>query len=164
MIKGYHYHLISKYISVYVRPGDKVLFIEPKNDILFHPFSPEKVLIFTNNPEQFSCHDTTSDTRFAGSWKPDYIILDGNLQRETDVIVFLETIHSICTASTRIILTYYSILWKPLAKFAMFPRMRAQRTQNTEARSQKVFDVASLQQIYNTGGAEGENRILNSGF
>ncbi len=118
MIKNYYYRLLSTYISVYARSGDKVLFIEPGNSTLLTRFSTDDVLVVTTDPERFAGYSTVENVRNARQWEPDYIILDGNLQRETDVIAYLEIINAVCTSSTRVILTYYSMLWKPLVKIA----------------------------------------------
>lgn len=124
MIKAYYYHLIAGYISVYARPGDKILFMEPRNRVMLKPFSPQDVLVFTENPEPFTGYTTITDIRDAAQWKPDYIVLDGNLQRAKDIIKYLESVHRVCDPSTRIILTYYSMLWKPIAGLATMLGLR----------------------------------------
>lgn len=118
MIKDYYYRLLSKYISVYARTGDKVLFVEPRRRSILNKFSSEDILVVTNDPGQFRGYNTVGDIQSARQFTPNFIVLDGNLQREGDVIKFLEDIHSVCTSSTRVIITYYSMLWRPIGTFA----------------------------------------------
>jgi len=89
MIKDYYYSLLSKYISVYARSGDKVLFVEPKITTILNKFSAKDVLVVTSDPERFKGYSTVGNIQSAHQWEPDYIVLDGNLQREADVIKFL---------------------------------------------------------------------------
>jgi hypothetical protein len=118
MLKDYYYRLLSKYISIYARSGEKVLFVEPKSRVILSGHSGNNVLIVTNNPERFSGYTTAQEIRNVKEWEPDYIILEGLLQYKADIIDFLNEINSICTPSTKVILTYYSMLWKPIMGFA----------------------------------------------
>jgi hypothetical protein len=124
MLKDYYYSLLSKYISIYARPGEKILFVEPKNMAILGRFSREDILIVTENPERFGGYRTTEGIKNAGQWEPDFIILEGLLQYQADIIEFLNEINSICTSSTRVILTYYSMLWKPVIVFATLLGLR----------------------------------------
>jgi len=124
MIKDYYYNLLSKYISVYARPGDKTLFVEPRSRTTLKNFSTKDVLVVTTDTEKFHDYRTVEDIKSARQWEPDYIILDGNLQRVADVIDYLNKINSICTASTRVILIYYSMLWRPIVCLATILGLR----------------------------------------
>ncbi len=118
MLKNYNINLLSKYISIYARSGDKVLFVEPQSKLILNKFSRKDVLIVTNSSEKFSGYKSVENIGKITNWEPDYIVLDGNLQREKDTIEFLEGINSVCSSSTLVLLIYYSALWKPVAKLA----------------------------------------------
>lgn len=118
MLKDYYYRLLSKYISVYARSGDRILFVDPRESTRLSKFSKEDTLLVTSHPEWFDDYRTIEDIRKAKEWGPDFIILDGNLQRESDILELLNAVNSICSLSTRVIITYYSALWKPIVKAA----------------------------------------------
>jgi len=144
MLKNYYYRLLSKYISVYARSGDKVLFIEPKSKFILGNLSKENLLITTNSPERFPSCKTTEDILEAKEWEPDYIILEGLLQNRVDIVEFLQEINSICTESTRVILTYYSMLWKPIVMLAMLFGLRDKITKENWITPEDVLNFACL--------------------
>ncbi len=53
-----------------------------------------------------------------GAISPDYVVLDGNLHVVDDIQGFLDRIHSVCGPNTRILIAYYSSLWRPALKVA----------------------------------------------
>jgi len=144
MLKNYYYRLLSRYISIYARSGDKVLFVEPKSRIILGKLPTEDVLIVTNRPELFNDYRAVEDIQKAKQWEADYIILDGNLHTESDIIEFLKGINSICTLSTRVILTYYSALWKPIVKLATILGLRERVSRENWTAPEDVFNFARL--------------------
>jgi len=50
----------------------------------------------------------------------DFIIIDSWIHYERDIISYLEEIHLHCSKETRVIITYYSALWRPLINLATF--------------------------------------------
>jgi len=96
MLKNYYYNLLSRYISISARSGDKVLFVEPQSKLILNKFFRKDVLVVTNSAEKFSGYKTVESIGKIMPWKPDYIVLDGNLQRKKDIIEFLKEINSVC--------------------------------------------------------------------
>ena len=54
----------------------------------------------------------------------DYLILNGNLQYQADIQAFLETVRSKISSTGRLVIVYYSSLWKPLICLATFLKIR----------------------------------------
>ena len=52
------------------------------------------------------------------AFQPDRVILNGTLHYERDIQALLEQLHSNCTTQTRIIIVYYSSLWRPALTLA----------------------------------------------
>ena len=144
MIKDYYYRLLSKYISVYARPRDKILFVEPLTSLVLNNFSKEDLLVVTSDPERFDGFQTVEDIQMARQWKPDYIVLSGNINREPDIIDFLKGINSICRSNTRVILTYYSSLWQPIIKFAAILGLREKVSKENWTAPEDIQNFASL--------------------
>lgn len=144
MIKDYYYRLVSKYISVYARPGDKILFVEPLTRLVLNKFSKKDVLVVTSDPERFEGYQTVGDIRTAGQWEPDYIVLSGNINRESDIIEFLKEINSVCTPDARILLTYYSSLWQPIIKLATILGLREKVAKENWTAPEDIQNFACL--------------------
>ena len=52
------------------------------------------------------------------AFHPDYILLNGNIHYETDVQDFLEKLRLTLLPSARVVITFYSTLWKPWLRLA----------------------------------------------
>ncbi|MCE5250984.1 glycosyltransferase family 2 protein, partial [bacterium] len=115
-MKKYFYSLLYRYLSVHIMPDDTVMEVNPKSDILSRKF-PHSSVFFTGNAvdRDVGYH---ADEGNPGNVKPDYILLNGILHFEPDIQAFLDDIHQYCSENTRIIITYYSFLWKPFMLLA----------------------------------------------
>lgn len=107
-MKQYFYRLLAKYINLYVRPEDTVAEINPKNDFLLSKIRSQRA-------ERISL---LTDPSLVKSIDADYIVLNGNVHYERDVQHFLETLQTQSFSTTRVILVYYSSLWRPFTKLA----------------------------------------------
>ena len=99
MIKKYFYRLLRKYLSFYVGATDNVLELSPGKEKLF------------TNPQNDSAPF-------------DFVLLNGVFHYEKDIQKTLNDIQGKIQAGTRVIIIYYSSLWKPLAKLASFLGIR----------------------------------------
>lgn len=123
-ISTYFYQLLYGYISVYVRPGDRLIEIDPTADPAVMPVDSGK--FFTRPPassgyEGFSCFTTYDDIKKAS---PDYLLLNGCIHYQRDIHVFFKQLHGACNPGTRLIITYYSKLWQPFFQLATKLGMR----------------------------------------
>lgn len=58
------------------------------------------------------------------TYDPDFILLNGTLHYERDIQKLLEQLGSQCHSHTRLIVTFYSSLWKPIMRLATFVGLR----------------------------------------
>jgi len=112
-VKEYLYSLLFKYLSFYIRPNNTVCEINPSNDRLIQKFAKGKTAHIT---------DGECDIK---PFSEDYIILNSNLHYERDIQLFLNTVHKECRQDSKIIVIYYSSLWKPLMQFASLLKLRS---------------------------------------
>jgi hypothetical protein len=117
-MKRYFYNLIRKYLGLYVQPDDSVLEINPQNNLLINSFKNGAVLYKSDLP------NNSVNTDQAKSLSADYLILNGYLHYESDIEELLNAIHRSCSTSNRLIVTFYSNLWKPFIRMASFLRIR----------------------------------------
>jgi hypothetical protein len=105
MLRRYFYDTLASYLSLYIRPKDQVVEIDPRSKGL---------------GERFANYEWVSNV--AGlkveRWRPDYILLNGTIHYERDVQEMLNQLRDCLEGPERILFVYYSMLWKPLARFA----------------------------------------------
>lgn len=111
-VKSYFYSLLSKYLSVYIRPDDPVVEINPYSSALSTYF---------NNSRQISAG---SDLSLLLKDPPEYLILNENIHYERDILSFLCNLKGYLSTKSRAVFIYYSSLWKPLVKLASYVKIR----------------------------------------
>jgi hypothetical protein len=122
-MKKYFYLLIGKYLSLFIRPDNSVVEIHPQTDLLVRGFKDRSVIL---NKEGLKSVSTVQSTSFAEikDNPPDYLILNGCVHYEKDIEALFNTIHNSCKKDTRLLITFYSSLWKPLILLASFLKIR----------------------------------------
>ena len=106
-MKKYFYSLLCRYLSLYIQPQDRCWFIG-KSDALF-----EKTF-----------QTVESSFEQGNGQELDYIVTNGQVHYEEDVQGMLEKVHRQCAPATRLIVLYYSSLWRPLLQLATFFGLR----------------------------------------
>ena len=116
LLKDYFYSLIGRYCSVFVRPSDRVLFVDPRSDLLAESIpAQEKLIVHHSMPASSSA---SASLESAQGWDPDYVVLNGNVHYEGDILDFMKKVRRVCSPDTRVILMYYSSLWRPIMRAA----------------------------------------------
>lgn len=109
MIKRYFYDLLYKYISVFLPSEGKFFEINACNDPvgegIKNPLRDKFNIEVISNTEQLPENFT-------------HLVLNENVHYERDLNRFFENIYRKSHARSRIIITYYSSLWKPIISFA----------------------------------------------
>ncbi len=123
-MKKYFYRLLVRYFSFYVRPADTFIEVNPSDDFVYKNLSAQKKGICNLSVENKNTPVGEPASVNSSIENPDYIILNGNIHYERDVQSFLKAVHSLCIPETRVLMTYYSSLWKPLLALASFLGIR----------------------------------------
>jgi hypothetical protein len=112
MLRRYFYDTLASYLSLYIRPADQVVEIEPRS---------------TGLGERFANYQSVSSVAALKTARrlPDYILLNGTIHYERDIQEMLNQLRDCLEGSERIVFGYYSMLWKPLARFASKLGMRS---------------------------------------
>ncbi|MCX7999818.1 MAG: glycosyltransferase family 2 protein [Leptospiraceae bacterium] len=108
-MKKYFYKLLFKYVSLFCLEENSITEIYGKSKF----FS-----------EWFKNYFQVSDLSQVTKIETDYVLLNGILHYEKDIQKFLEDLNQKIQDSTRVIIIYYSSLWKPLTKLANLIRLR----------------------------------------
>jgi hypothetical protein len=145
-MRSYFYYLLAKYLSFYLLPGSKIALVDPAPNLMNSSF------IKSLNANTVTSADFGKSTANPGF--PDYIVLNGNLHFEKDIQDFLERLRSQCAPETRLIVTYFSSLWRPAVRLADFFGLRNKSSgeQNWIATSdvENLFDLAGFELVQST--------------
>lgn len=141
-VRRYLYQLIAKYISFFAPADARLLEVGPRNRLLREALDGYSVLAYRPSADAGFTPEETVGTFEEGVRRvPTHIVLNGTLHTETDIQAHLEEVHRLCSASTRLVIIYYSSLWRPLFRVADALGVRkAPRDQNWVAPS----DVENL--------------------
>jgi hypothetical protein len=118
-MRKHFYKLIARYLSLYIRPNNLAIEINPKDNLL------KQSLGLSN----YHIVSSVEDQAINSLEQAEYIILNGNLHFEKDIQAFLKNIHEKIGKSTRVIICYYSNLWLPLIKLATWLGIRKEHRQ-----------------------------------
>ena len=131
-MKKYLYKLISKHLSFYINESSSVVEIGSKDNELLQYY------IKSNDYKIIDDSDKISTVN------PDFIILNSNVNYEKDVQQFISKIHKHVDSGSRVIIIYYSNLWKPFIKLATFLRIRAKTPEENWIRHGDIENILSL--------------------
>jgi hypothetical protein len=111
-LRRYFYDTLASYLSLYIRPADQVIEIEPRS---------------TGLGERFANYQSVSNVAELKMERRrrDYILLNGTIHYDRDIQEMLNQLRDCLEGSERIVFVYYSMLWKPLARFASKLGMRS---------------------------------------
>jgi hypothetical protein len=105
MFRRYFYKLLAHYLSLYVRPNNSLLEINGGTPGLGCLMRGVRIL-------------NQGDVAGGTQEQPEYVLLNGNVHYEKDVQSFFQELHRLLSPSSRVIVLYYSSLWKPLMQLA----------------------------------------------
>ena len=112
-MRRYFYDSLASYLSLYVRAEDQVVEIDPRSNGLACRFANYRAV------------SSIATLKTAGQSPPDYVLLNGTIHYERDIQEMLNELQQALEGSERILFVYYSMLWKPLTRFASKMGIRA---------------------------------------
>lgn len=118
-MNNYLYKLLYRYLSLYIRPGDHVIEIDPPNNIISSQFS-----------NYIAVQRSENALAIIAGTQPDFILLNGTIQKDSDIQELLESIRTVTGPGTRVIILYYSALWRPLLLLASWLGIRSRHPEN----------------------------------
>jgi GT2 family glycosyltransferase len=106
LVRRYFYNSLASYLSLYVRPENTVVEIAPRSEGLGARFANYRAV------------SSVAALKKAQQPTPDYLLLNGTIHYERDIQGMLDQLRELLEGSERVLFVYYSMLWKPLARFA----------------------------------------------
>lgn len=147
MMRPYLYGLIRRYLALFVLPQNSVVEIDPKSGLLVAALPNGKVA-FRAGAEPLA--DSPAEDRIVPlesvqAAKPDYIVLGGLVHYERDIQGLLKMAHGLCRADSRLIITYYSSLWRPFANLAAWLGLRRAAPESNWLAHEDVRNLLELE-------------------
>jgi hypothetical protein len=105
-LRRYFYRLLVRYIGLYARPDDRLIDVDSSNSEL-------QALMAGARSARSDDPAFEAELRTA-----DFVLLNGVLHYEKDIQTYLERIRGCLVEDARLIILYYSALWRPLASLA----------------------------------------------
>jgi hypothetical protein len=115
-MRKYLYRKLREYLDLYVRPGDRIAQISAKEIAEPLKFQSHDVLVLQSPSREIGLPRLNLEA--LAEFRADYVLLNGNIHYEADIQDFLGTLRLTLLPSTRVIIVFYSTLWKPLLRLA----------------------------------------------
>jgi GT2 family glycosyltransferase len=134
-MRRYFYDALASYLSLYVRPEDEILEINPHSTGLGRRFSNYKAV--SSVMELIEIERSPSA----------YILLNGAVHYERDIQKMLTQLRKLLGGAERILFVYYSMLWQPLARLASRLGLRSRTPEQNWIAHQDVENFCHLADI-----------------
>ena len=118
-MRKYFYHKLQPYLGLYIRPEDRVFEIDVKG-------TAGQLNFRSHSPSAGAISSRRRGFNGVGAFRPDYVLLNGNIHYETDIHEFLEQLRKELFPPARTTPNYYSNLWRPLLRLATALGLRSQ--------------------------------------
>jgi hypothetical protein len=120
--RDYFYSLLRKYLTLFILPQNSVIEVDPTSSLLVAAM-PQGKIAFRDVPKEIVLatefrQATVVPAARIHNAAPDYLVVSGLIHYERDIQALLAKLHTMCRQDTRLILTYYSSLWRPFANLA----------------------------------------------
>ena len=103
-MKAYFYGLLARYVSLFARPGDSLVSLDPPSREFESHMSQCRTMSLAEATER--------------SLAVDFVLLNGTLHYERDIQDYLTRLRASMSDSVRLIVVYYSSFWRPLLGLA----------------------------------------------
>lgn len=149
-MKTYFYSLMRKYVSFFILRQGSVIEVDPKTSSLIGAMPQGKVCFRSHASDNISIFNEFTDDKIVSLQnvfqdKPDYVVISGLVQYERDIQRLLADIHEMCHQDTRLIMTYYSTLWRPLVRLASRLGLRNKTLESNWLAHEDVVNLLNLE-------------------
>lgn len=141
-MRKYLYRKLRDYLDLYVRPGDRIAVINAKEAGEPLEFQGQELLALQGSAQENG--QPQLDLEALASFRPDYVVLNGNIHYESDVQEFLATLRLALSPSARVIILFYSTLWKPWLRLATALGLRGKTPEENWIANEDVRNLLLL--------------------
>ncbi len=146
-MRGYFYQVLRRYLSLFVLPQNSVVEVDPMNGLLVAAF-PNGRVAFRDTRGTARCpvpQGRVVDWDALVDNRPDYFVLSGLIHYERDIQHLMSQLYRRCHAGTRLIVTYYSSLWRPIINLASRLGMREKTPELNWLAPEDIVNLLALE-------------------
>lgn len=114
-MRAYFYRLLARYVGLHVLPEDSMVEVDPASEEFRKHFPNGRA------------YRLNTDAAAESIPNADYYVLNGVLHYERDIQSYLERLRKGIPTSARVVILYYSSLWRPLMSLATTLGWRAKQ-------------------------------------
>jgi hypothetical protein len=107
--------MLARYVGYHLPVDARVVEFAPRSPLLAGALArgplPTAFPVTASGPSEAVALNSWDELR---AFQPDRIILNGSLHYEPDIQALFEQLRSVCAPDTRLIVAYYSSLWRPV--------------------------------------------------
>jgi hypothetical protein len=145
-MKDYFYGLLRKYLSLFVLQDNTIVEIDPQSDLLIAAFPRGYAAFRSSAPPEFAVpRGGLLPFRDIPTVAPDVLLLGGSVHYERDIQSLLRELHGLSSASTRLLITYYSSLWRPLMRLATWLGLRTKTPELNWLANEDIDNLLALE-------------------
>ena len=116
---SYLHRILARYVGYHVPPDSTIVEIAPRSSLLIESLGrPSSYIAFPVAEAGSPPVPVLTAWNDLRTLQPDRVILNGTLHYEHDIQAMLEQLRSACTANTRVVIVYYSNVWRPALTLA----------------------------------------------
>lgn len=148
-MRTYFYSLLRKYLSLFILPQNSVVEVDPTSSLLVGAM-PQGKVTFRHAPEEISLASDFKDGQILPletvfQSRPDYLVISGLIHYERDIQSLLTSLYKMCHQDTRLVLTYYSGMWRPFASLASMLGLRSKVPESNWLAHEDVLNLLELE-------------------
>jgi hypothetical protein len=140
-MRRYFYDLLHRHLSVFVAEDDRIVEVEPVTLDLVSRF-PRGTAVAREGKARAGV--TSEPLEALRGVPPDWILLGGSLHYELDIERLLRDVRALCVPGTRLVVTYYSSLWKPLFRIASWLGVRGRLPESNWLAHEDIANLLRL--------------------
>jgi hypothetical protein len=160
-MRNHYYHLVRRYLALHILPQNSVVEVDPTTPLLVGAM-PQGKVTFRNVQEALMLATNFRDgavlpVESIYEIQPDYLVVSSLIHYERDVQGLLANLYKMCHRETRLVLTYYSSLWRP---FSMLASKLGLRRKLPESNWLAHEDIKNLLELENFELVRLDHKIL----
>lgn len=113
-VKRYFYELLARYISYYLPAGGRVVEVGARSGLLRAALEPRSIIEVAPQSDEAAPATAIAGLDSLRGAPADRLILNGVLHYTPDIQALLENVRAVCSDDTRVVISYFSSLWKPI--------------------------------------------------
>lgn len=157
--RSYFYSLLRKYLSLFILPQNSVVEVDPTTPLLVASLPHGRITFRPANSSAANTFEADKIVPIANVFEqnPDYLVISGLIHYERNIQGLLAGLHRMSHAGTRLIVVYYSSVWRPFIRLASALGLRERLPESNWLAHEDIDNLLALE---NFEIIRRDNRVL----